>query len=83
MKLKFFRFSGDDYLEFPRGHLRWLDLPNSNTLKFGFSSGSVVITGENLHLLMRDIVTGKVESVHIMPPEHKQKDAWFVQKISS
>jgi hypothetical protein len=85
MKLRLFRFTPGqgELLAYLRGHLLWMELPDCQTLKLGFSSESVVITGENLHLLMRDIVTDKEQSIHVMPPQHKTDDHWFVNKIET
>jgi|WetSurMetagenome_2_1015567.scaffolds.fasta_scaffold299900_2 hypothetical protein len=66
----------------PRGHLRWMEL-DENGLKLGFSSGSVVLRGANLDLLMRDLLTADVEVIQARPERPAEPGSWEVHSIGA
>lgn len=83
MKPRYIHFiqQRNDRWSFPRGHLRWMELAE-NTLKFGFSSESVIVTGKNLDLLIRDIVTNKTDVIQAIPARSGDPETWAVTGIT-
>lgn len=71
-----------DREDHPRGHLRWLEL-DENGLKLGFSSRSVLLQGSNLELLLRGLVTGKVEEIQERPERDAEPGNWSVHTIGA
>lgn len=57
---------------------------NENNLELAFVGCVVAVTGRNLHLLLGDIASLRVESLRDLPPEYRRKvgeTETFVEKI--
>lgn len=68
--------------DFPRAHLRWIELDKGG-LKLGFSSIVFVLRGKNLDLLVRDLVTGSVDVIHERPERPVGPGDWEVHCIQA
>jgi hypothetical protein len=62
---------------FLRGHLRWIELADDQSLKLGFSGNMVIITGRNLSQLAAFILCGTRKTVTQTEERHQpESDIW-------
>jgi len=78
--IRFVQLDGGEICH-PRTHLRWLTLDSESRLEAGFSSETVVLTGNRLGKLFQVLATGTCNDVHEEIDRHATKK-WCVEKIS-